>query len=1183
MTLRIYLLGQFRLQAGDVPFDLPSRPAQSLLAYLVLNAGVAHRREKLSTLLWPDSAEADARGYLRQALWRIRKCFQNAGYQAEDYLQINELSVTFNERSDYWSDVGQLLIAGEAFSVDGQIATVRLFRGELLPGFYDEWVLAERDRLLAAFHGKMNLLLEALVEARRWDEVLQWGEEWIRLGYSPEPAFRALLRAHAGLGDLGMVSATYQRCLKALDRELGLEPSSETQRLFSAILAGDIVQQSSPVGQGAHANPHAPAIQSGEQRPAFLDVVEPHPVERPVFVARQKELVQLRKAFERALAGQGRVIFMTGEAGSGKTALISEFIQQLSYDQPEVIVASASCNAYTGVGDPYLPFREILGLLSGDVEARWAAGVLSEKHALSLWNVLPATVQALTSTSPDLIDAFVPGLALLERARSFSSGSSDWLSRLEDLVKSKAAVSRALILKSDLHGQYTGSLNAVARQFTLVLVIDDMQWADVGSIGLLFHLSRQISGSRILILGAYRPEEVALGRDEERHPLEPVVHECQRIYGDTMISLDQAASREFVEELLDSEPNQLSLPFRDMLHRQTQGNPLFTIELLRGMQERGDILQDRGGQWLEGPALNWDTLPARVDAVIAERIERIAYPLQIILRTACVEGDVFTAEVLARLTSHGEWEILAMLRDELDRKHHLISAHSIQRIDGQLVSCYRFRHTLYQKYLYRSLDEVERVHMHEQVGNTLEELYRERYESPSLMDIAPQLARHFQEARIVEKAVLYLRLAGERARQVHAYGEAVTHLTTGLKLLATLPETVERSQQELGLLIALGWSWMARGAPRPEAKEALLAARQLCQQTGEKAQLCVVLNNLSIHYYVRGDHQVAKGLGVESLDLASKVNDPLLVALAHWILGFVHFALGEFAVAHSYLMNTISFYDVEKHHRRLLAMQGVDAGLSAKAYDACCLWCLGYPDQAIRLREEALREARLLGHAFSLADVLCYGGCMLDDLRGDGPGLLVYAEEMVRLSQESTFSGWLATGISYRGQALVMLGRVQEGKEQITQGMAMNRSLDVRWGIAINLRMLAELHVNTGQLERGFDLLNEALALVEETKEHFWVSDLYRLYGELQLRQGDQAGAESNLLLSLEIAREQQARSWELRAANSLAWLWVAQGRREEARQLLSGVYEWFTEGFDTPDMLSAKALLSELGSTDTV
>jgi tetratricopeptide (TPR) repeat protein len=830
------------------------------------------------------------------------------------------------------------------------------------------------------------------------------------------------------------------------------------------------------------------------------------------------------------------------------------------------------------VGDPYLPFREILELLTGDVEARWAAGAITREHARRLWHTLPVAVQALVEAGPDLIDTFVLRAALLERTMTYTQwpGRADWLTRLDELVEHKPTSAGVPISQqSGLFKQYTRVLKALARQALLVLVVDDLQWADAGSINLLFHLGRQLAGSRIMIVGAYRPEEVALGREGARHPLAPVVNEFQREFGDITVNLGQAERRDFVEAFLDSKPNRLGLLFREMLYRQTRGHPLFTIELLRGLQERGDLVQDPEGQWVEGAALDWEMLPARVEAVIAERIGRLAQPLQGALRVASVEGEVFTAEVVARVQAADEREVVARLSGELDRRHRLVRAQGILWMDGQRLSHYRFRHILFQRYLYNSLDEVERAHLHEAVGNTLEALYEDQLEA--MASIAGQLAWHFQEAGIAEKAIHYLHQAGERAVQLSAYQEGIAHLTSGLALLMALPDSSERAQQELALQLALGMAWVGRKAYCPPGEKAYTRARELCQQMGETSQLCLVLGRLSIFHYARSEHQRARELAEEALSLAQCAKDPLHVALGHRYLGCILLCLGEYTTARAHLEQMTSFYEPQQHHRSLVLLRGSDAGTSALAYDACCLWCLGYPEQALSRSQEVLALARELGHPWSLADVIFYAGCMLNEMRRDAQALKGNAEELLRLANEKV-PVWSGGGTCCRGEALAMLGQVQEGMAQMREGLAAYPA-GMRFYSSGRLYFLAEAQAKAGHPEEGLTTLAEAFAFVEETDERHWEAELYRLRAELLLMQGDEAEAEASFHKAIEVARRQQAKSWELRATVSLCRLWRKQSKGAEARKMLAEIYGWFTEGFDTPDLKEAQALLEELSS----
>jgi predicted ATPase len=509
----------------------------------------------------------------------------------------------------------------------------------------------------------------------------------------------------------------------------------------------------------------------------------------------------------------------------------------------------------------------------------------------------------------------------------------------------------------------------------------------------------------------------------------------------------------------------------------------------------------------------------------------------------------------------------------LDRRHRLIRAQSIQREDGQLLSCYRFRHILFQKYLYSSLDEVERVHLHEQVGTALEGLYGPQEQAAA---IAVQLALHFQKAKITQKAIHYLHQAGERAVQLSAYEESRAHLTRGLDLLMTLPDSPARAQQELDLQISLGMARMW-DIPSRQWQNAIARARELSRQIGRTTQSCRVVGELAIFHYVRAEHQKARELAEETLNLAQQTGDPLLVMLGHWHLGFICFGLGEYTTARAHLEQVLSCYEPQQHHHSMVRLRGSDAGVSALAYNACCLWCLGYPEQAAKQSQKALALAREFGHPFSSADVLSYGGCVFNQMRRDAPALKGNAEELARLSEGMGFSSFLGTGSCYWGAALTKLGQVHEGIAQMREGMAVRQSVGARCNLSGISGALAAALAKAGRPEEGLATLDETLSFVEETDERYYEAELHRLKGELLLTQGDEAEAEASLQKAVEVARRQQARSWDLRAIVSLCHLWRKQGRVDEARQKLAEIYDWFTEGFDTPDLREARGLLKEL------
>lgn len=1167
--LSLSLLGPFQVTlAGESVTDFESDKVRALLAYLAVEADRPHRRDSLAGLLWPDWPDRAARTNLRNALANLRRAIGDRD-ATPPFLLITRETIQFNSASDYWLDVTafRALVEADQPTVRQLGEAVALYRGSFLEGFFlkdsaafEDWSLLTRERLQRQALAALHRLAGCYEQRGDYERACEVAWRQVELEPWQEEAHQQLMRLLALSGQRSAALAQYETCRRLLAEELGVEPAEETTRLYEQIRDGEL---KAPV----------PSLARPAEPPSFLVEEEPVAVERPVFVARERELAQLDGFLDLALAGEGRVVFVTGEAGSGKTALVQEFTRRAQDVHADLIVASGNCNAHTGIGDPYLPLREILGLLTGDVEARWAAGAITREHARRLWNTLPLAAQALVEAGPDLIDTFIPGAALVERVVASAAGTVDWLTRLNELVERKATVPGGPgPQQSDLFEQYTRVLQALARQAPLVLVVDDLQWADAGSINLLFHLGRHLAGSRILIVGAYRPEEVALGRGGERHPLEPVVNEFQRDFGDITVDVDQAESRGFVEAFLDSEPNRLGLSFRQMLYRQTRGHPLFTIELLRGMQERGDLVQDQEGRWVEGVALDWETLPVQVEAVIAERIGRLARPLRDALWAASVEGETFTAEVVARVRVTDEREMVGRLSSELDRRHRLVRAQGILRVDGQRLSRYRFRHILFQKYLYNSLDQVERAHLHEDIGNVLEGLYGDRAE-----EIAVQLARHFQEAGIAEKAVGYLHQAGDKAVRLSANEEAIAHFTRGLELLKTLPATPERAQQELALQLALAAPLQAaRGYAAPETGRAYARALELCQQVGETPQLLPALWSLGSFYYARAEHQKSLELTEHILNLAQRMEDPLQVAMAHWGLGVDLLHVGELVSARGHLEQVIVFYDPQQY-RSLAFIYGQDPGVSAMAWAAWTLWFLGYPDQALERSQEALALAQELDHPFTLGFALNIAGSFFHQLRREAQTAQERNEAMMQLSTEEGFPLFQVLGATFQGWTLAMAGQVEAGIAQMRQGLATWQAMGTGMQRPHLLALLAEACGSAGRAEEGLSALGEALAFVQSSDERYYEAEIHRLKGKLLLMQGDEAEAEANFHKAIEVARRQSARSWELRATVSLCRLWQKQGRTDEARQMLAEIYGWFTEGFDTPDLKEAKTLLEGL------
>jgi oligopeptide transport system substrate-binding protein len=775
--LQAKLLGHFEIHLDDQPIILPSRTAQSFFAFLLLHPYTSHRREMLAGQFWPNSSETNARNNLRHALWCIRSAL---GSGSNPRIQSDDLGITYHPQLGDQLDAD----AFESCSNDKDSPDALMkseYHGALLPGFYEEWVMLERERLQAVFEHKLGKLLDRLLVESRWNDILEWGELWIASGTTPEPAYRALMMAQAALGNLPGAAFQYQRCTEALARELGVEPSEQTRHTYERIREGRV---ESPLLKPS------PSTATISIPSAFLEKQEKSV---PVFVARESELKTLEGYTNKTLQGQLRVVFVSGEAGSGKSALLQEFMRRSLKGHPDLVVGLGICNAFFGQGVPYLPFRDVLNMLAGGIEPLFANGAISREQAIHLIASFPLVVQTIVEQGPGLLNNFLSASILSTRVTTYLSGEQPWRQNIE---KSNASepLSDNKQDQSQLFEQYSQVLRTIACQHPLLIMLDDLQWMDPGTGQLLFHLIRRLQDTRILIVGAYRSEDIAVGREGERHPLESILNEFQSSFGKIIIDLDkdrEISGRNFIDSFLDTEPNRLLDPFRQELFQRTQGNPLFTIELLQNLQERGEIFPDEHGLWITATHMNWGDLPPQMEGVIGERIGRLDKELYDLLLTASVEGEQFTVQVLEQVQGKPERFILRQLSQELEKRHHLVQELGETYIGGQRLRHFRFIHSLIQQYLYHQLGAAERAEIHQEVAEALELLYK-----GDISLIAVPLARHYCEAGIREKAVEYLLLAGDQARNLYAHQEAIDHYQQALLFLKEMGD-LERTARTL--------------------------------------------------------------------------------------------------------------------------------------------------------------------------------------------------------------------------------------------------------------------------------------------------------------------------------------------------------------------------------------------------
>ena len=641
-----------------------------------------------------------------------------------------------------------------------------------------------------------------------------------------------------------------------------------------------------------------------------------------VFVARKRELAKLDAFLGHAVAGHGQVCFVSGEPGSGKTALVQEFARRALAQNQDLITATGTCNAQTGIGDAFLPCREVLDELTGGGSSAVPDAAGSPENAVRTRKALAKSGRILLEVGPALIGTLIPAATLAALAIKLGKIVVDQIKladKFDELAKQKplkAQMDKPEVDQAHIFEQYTNFLRAFAVEQPLLLVFDDLHWADASSLSLLFHLSRRIDQSRIMIIGAYRPEETGAAQVGTESPLEKLLSELKRYYGDITIAVDEedeATTRAFVDACVDAEPNRLGFDFRGALYRHTAGNPLFITELMRHLRESGQLVKDAQGEWVESRQVDWTALPARVEGVIEERLQRLGKDGRATLSVASVEGETFTAEILARLQSSDEREMVRRLSGEMSKQHHLVEASDMLRLGSKRLSRYRFRHSLLQKYLYDGLDKVELSYLHEDIGNAIETFYADR-----LDDVVVQLAWHFAEAGFDEKASHYFRRAGELAADRYANAEAVDHLTHALALT---PQTDARARFELLLAreVALGW----QGKRESQAQD-LQAAAELAMHLKDNRAVAEVSLRLAEHARLTGNYDAALGYAEQA------AKEPAMTAQAYALWGKICLHKGLYTEAKEWLELALVSDGAD---RALMAQVTYDLGVDAYYQD----------------------------------------------------------------------------------------------------------------------------------------------------------------------------------------------------------------------------------------------------------
>ncbi len=840
---------------------------------------------------------------------------------------------------------------------------------------------------------------------------------------------------------------------------------------------------------------------------------------RARFVGRDSELAQLHGLWQQAIANQGRLVLIGGESGVGKTRLVEELEVQAELGGARVIWGQCLESG----GSAYHPWREVLRVLLSYVEGFEGADL--ERLGPVLAAILPELWHR-------------PYMAGLSPPAELEPAAAQ--QRLNDAIVQVLQVTSVI-------------------RPTLV-VVEDVHWADEATLVLIDFLARVLNFNDLMVCVTYRSEEVAgddflvqLGGQYVRRVL--------------LQNLIPEHSDELVESMLGI--RRLPAVMVAKIQQITAGNTFFVQELIRSLAEEGVVLQRTLDGWrVDEQALAEVGLPESIQQVVWERLEKLSPDTQQVLRWAAIVGPMFWDGAVEEIGQASRARVQAALGDGLDKG--LIFERETSAFEGERE--FLFAKPAVREVSYESVSPPQRLETHGRVAAWL--MARSDDEVGEHLGL---IGGHLERSGQTAQAVIYMHRAGEQAAAQFANVEGIAHFTRGVQLLERLPDTPERVQQELALQIGLGILLAtAKGYAAPEPRRAYARAWELCQQIGETPELIPMLLRLWSVYLVGAEHQTAFEVAEQILSLAQRLQEPLQIALAHWTQGMSLFCLGELAPALAHLEEVIAFYDPQQHGF-LASLLGQDPGITCLSWAAWILWCLGFPDQALKRSQEALSLARELAHPLTLGFAL-NSAVHFHDYLGKQQAVLELTEALTRHVTDHGLALYQAGADITQGLTLTEVGRVEEGIAQIRQGLAAYWATGSRMDYPNLLMMLATAYGLAEQAEEGLSLLAEALAMVEDTGERFYEAEMHRRKGELLLMQGEaEAEVESCFQHAIALARRQGAKTWELRAALSLSRLWHRQGKPAEARQLLAGIYSWFGEGFDTADLQKAKALLEEL------
>ena len=832
-------------------------------------------------------------------------------------------------------------------------------------------------------------------------------------------------------------------------------------------------------------------------------------------VGREEELEVLQRGWSKAKTGEGQVVLVSGEAGIGKSRLTAALMERLASEPHTRLRYFCSPQHIDSALYPIISQMERAAGLAHNDAAQTKLDKLGALLAQSSTPPLDAALFAEMLSLPN--DGRYATIAMLPQQRRQRT--------LEAVIT---------------------QIQALAQQNPVLMIFEDVHWIDPTSLEALGRTVERVRKLRALLIITHRPE------------FEPPWIGQPHV---TTLSIKRLEERE-IATMIDGVTGDKALPasIRQEIIARTDGIPLFVEEMTKAVLEAGG--REAAEQALA--AVPSASVPASLHASLMARLDRLG-PAKEVAQIGAAIGREFSHTLLLAVARKPEAETASAL----DR---LVASGLLIRQGMPPQASYSFKHALVRDAAYGTLLRGKRKELHGNIAQGLESGF------PEIVETQPDLlAQHCAEAGLIENAVAYWLKAGQRAVARGAMVEAVAQLRKGLHLLPGVTDNAVRQEQELNLQIALGHGQLAtKGYSAPEPGTAFARARELCEQLNRSAQLGSVLRGQFVYCLVRGELEQAQHLADELRHLGEAKNEVMWKCFGLMYQGNVSCWLGKFTEARACYEKALSLWDPKYS---AFAATPEHPYVASLCHLSRALLCLGYVDQARSRRDEALAQARPLP-LYNLVFVQVQAWWGIDWVTAGGKPeqkMLRSAEEVLAISSEQGFSQWLAVGNIMHGWCLGTTGQAAEGIQRLLKGITVCRAAGVKLVLPFCLMTLAEVCGQAGQPEEGLKRIAEAAELVETTKERWAEAEIHRMRGTLLLSMHEDAAAEDSYRRALAVARQQQAKFWELRAAMSLARLWRDQGKVQQARELLAPVYGWFTEGFDTRDLKEAKALLEQL------